>query len=104
MLERVWEIDEIRLGGIVQQRPELGLDVAATLRDQVGHETRVVGHGVEAAAVAAEAALIRQRPGDVVDVHLARVGLERVEPATAHGLDVRTRLHPSRLDDGGLRA
>jgi hypothetical protein len=53
---------------------------------------RVIG-----GAVAAEPAEVRQRTGDVADLDLLGIGLERVEPATADGLDEGAWLDPPSL-------
>src|SRR5262249_13879911 len=95
VLERMRQIDEVRLGGVVEQRPEHVLAAPAPLLDEVGDEARVLGNGVEDTAVAAEPALVRERAGDVLDVDVGRIGRERVEAPPADGLDVRPGLHAS---------
>ena len=91
VLERMRHVAQVGLGGVVHQRREHVLGVAAALLDQLGHDHRVLGHRVEGAAVAAEAALVGQRPRDVARVELLRVRVERVHPAARDGLEVQAR-------------
>ena len=58
----------------MHERREDVLGVAAALLDQLGHDHRVLGDRVEDAAVAAEAALVGERAGDVADVELSGSG------------------------------
>ena len=72
----------------MHQRGEDVLDVAAALLDELGDDHRVLGDRVEAAAVAAEPALVGERAGDVTDVELLGIRVERVDPAAGDGLQV----------------
>ena len=92
VLEGMREIDEVRLRGVMEQSPELRLDVTPSLADQIRDGTRVLRDRVVDPAVATEPALVRERTSDIADVDVARIGVERVESAAAHGLDVRDRL------------
>ena len=87
---------EVGLGGVVHQRREDVLDVAAALLDELGHDHRVLRDRVEGPGVAAEPALVAERAGDVAGVELLRIGVERVHPASGYGLHVGAR--------GGRRA
>ena len=88
VLERVRHVAEVGLARVVHEGREDVLDVAAALLDELGHDHRVLGDRVEDAAVAAEAALVGERPRDVADVELVRVGVERVDPAARDGLQI----------------
>ena len=81
VLERVGHVAQVRLRRVVHQRGEDVLGVAAALLNELGHDHGVLGDGVEDAAMAAEAALVGERTGDVAGVELVRVGVERVHPA-----------------------
>jgi len=91
VLDGVRHVAQVGLRGVVHERGEDVLDVAAPLLDEPGHDHRMLGDGVEDAAVAAEAALVGQGAGDVARVQLRGIGVERVDPATGDGLEVGTR-------------
>jgi len=79
-------VAQVGLAGVVHQRGEDVLDVAAALLDDTRHDHAVLGDRVEDATVAAEPALVGQRPGDVAGVELRRVRVERVDPPSGDGL------------------
>jgi hypothetical protein len=89
VLERIGHVAQVGLGGVVHQRGEGVLGIAAALLDQLGHVHRVLSDRIEDAAVAAEPALVGGCPGDVTGVELRWVKIERVHPATRDGLQVR---------------
>src|SRR5262249_60013619 len=66
------------------------LPISALLHDP-RNDHGVLGDRVEDAAMAAEAALVGERAGDVADVELIRIGVEGVDPAAGDGLQVRAR-------------
>jgi hypothetical protein len=80
MLQRMRQVDEVGLGRIVEERGHDRLRVASVVPHEIADVHRVLRHRVEDAAVAPEAALVRQRLGDVLGIDLARIGLERVDP------------------------
>jgi putative flavoprotein involved in K+ transport len=89
VLDRVRHVAQIRLGRVVHEGGEHVLGVAAALLDELGDDHGVLGDRVEDAAVAAEAALVGERAGDVAGVELLRIGVERVDPAARDRLQVR---------------
>ena len=58
VLERVREVNQIGLGGVMQQSPQRFLAGAAFGTDEIGHDARVLGDREERSAVTAEAALV----------------------------------------------
>ena len=57
--------------------------------DQLGDDDAVLRHGIEGPAVAAEAALVGERAGDVGQLDLVWVWIERVHPPARDRLEVR---------------
>jgi hypothetical protein len=100
VLERMRHVPEVRLGRVVHQRGERLVAVPAALLDELGHDHGVLRDRVEDAAVAAEAALVRERPRDVTGVELLRIGIERVHPPPRHGLQVRAGSGRGVIGDG----
>jgi hypothetical protein len=90
VLQRMRHVAQVGLRGVVHERGEDVLDVAAPLLDEPRDDHRVLGDGVEHAAVTAEPALVRERAGDVAGVELVGIGIERVHPAARDGLQVGT--------------
>ena len=89
MLDRMRQITQVRLGGVVHQGSEGILCVSVALLNQARDDHRVLGHGVEDAAMPAEAAQVGQRAGDITDIELVRIRVEGVNPAARHSLQVR---------------
>ena len=92
VLERVREVAEVGLGGVVQQRGHQLVRRRAALLEQVADDRGVLGDRVEGLGVAAEAAQVRQRAGDVGGVDVLDGRVERVHPAAGEGLDERAGL------------
>lgn len=82
LLEWPSHVTHVRLGGIVEQGCELVL-----FRHQLGDDAAVLGHAVELAGVAVEAAQVGQRVRDVPWVDHVGVGLEQVEALACGGED-----------------
>jgi hypothetical protein len=64
VLEGMRHVAQVRLGGVVHERGERLLCIAAPLLHELGHDHGVLGDRVEDAAVPAEAALVRERVPD----------------------------------------
>jgi hypothetical protein len=96
VLERVGQVAQVRLGGVVQQRGHQLVGRRAALLEQVAHDRGVLRDRVERPAVPAEAADVGERPRDVAGVDVGRRGVERVDAAAGQRLDERTGLvHPA---------
>jgi hypothetical protein len=86
VLQRVRQVDEVGLRRVVEQRPQLLDGVAASGRDEIGDEARVLRDRVEDPAVPAEPALVREGLCDVVEIDLAGIGGERIDAPAADRL------------------
>lgn len=87
VLDRVGKINEIGLGRVVEQRPKTVVDGAPGLLDQERRQVRMLCDRIEPVDVTPEATLVPESCRYIADLYLLRRRLERIESATAHGLN-----------------
>jgi hypothetical protein len=87
VFEWMGEVDEIGLCCVVEEPPESIGGASGSLQHEIGNKRGVLCDGVEDAAVPAEATLVRERVGDVGDLDLLEVGVERVDATATDGLN-----------------